>query len=473
MVCPDGVDVEQRGPVIYKSSGELVWADPSVGPCNDINLRTYNGEDYLTFWVGNGTPAANEGHGSGKVVLMNSNYEIVMNVTAVSPTGADVHEFNVVGPGNTSAVLTSYVPVPVRWTFPSPCTKPLKIITKADLSSVGGLENGWYMDVLIQEVEISTGALLFNWSTLDHIPLNESYLVPTTQFEGSKEADPWDAVHVNSIDKDDDGNYLISGRHTQTLYKINPQGEIVWRLGGKRSDFTALDNESDFHWQHHAKWRTAGSQISLFDDAAALMAINDTLTVIVSEPVASSKYLNIDQTAMTVSLDKKFLPSPIRNYSAAEGSVEPYGSNVLIGYGFNPWVQAADFKSTEVVFSAVIGPNNASLWRGGINNYRVFQTSTLQFTGHPTRPPNVSVVGDDVYVSWNGATHVVSYDLLTGADATRVSTKVTNVPKSGFETKICAAGSEAFVSVAALAANGTMLGTSAVYKKSDGSVAGQ
>ncbi|KAJ6611292.1 ASST-domain-containing protein [Mycena sp. CBHHK59/15] len=445
MVCPDGVDVEQRGPVIYKSSGELVWADPSVGPCNDINLQTYNGEDYLMFWVGNGTPAANEGHGSGKVVLMNSNYEIVMNVTAVSPTGADVHEFNV----------------------------PLKIITKADLSSVGGLENGWYMDVLIQEVEISTGALLFNWSTLDHIPLNESYLVPTTQFEGSKEADPWDAVHVNSIDKDDDGNYLISGRHTQTLYKINPQGEIVWRLGGKRSDFTALDNESDFHWQHHVRWRTTGSQISVFDDAAAALAINDTLTVVVSEPVASGKYLNVDQTAMTVSLDKKFLPSPIMSYSEAEGSVEPYGNNVLIGYGSNPWVQAADFQSTEVIFSAVIGPNNASLWQGGINNYRVFQTSTLQFTGHPAQPPNVSVVGDDVYVSWNGATHVVSYDLLTGADASNVSTKVTNVPKSGFETKIRAAGSEAFVSVAALAANGTTLGTSAVYKKSDGSVAGQ
>lgn len=124
-----------------------------------------------------------------------------------------------------------------------------------------------------------------------------------------------------------------------------------------------------------------------------------------------------------------------------------------------------------LMFSAVVGPNNASLWLGAINNYRAFQTTTLEFTGHPTQPPNVSVTGEDVYVSWNGATHVAAYTLLTGSAVNAVSENVTTVTKSGFETKMSASGSSTFIAVAALAANGTTLGTSAVYKTSDGSVA--
>jgi hypothetical protein len=161
----------------------------------------------------------------------------------------------------------------------------------------------------------------------------------------------------------------------------------------------------------------------------------------------------------------------VSNFSLAEGSVEPYGNTILVGYGANPWVQAYDNDSESILFSAIIGPNDPALWTGALNNYRVFQTSTLQFTGHPTAPPNVSVTGEDVYVSWNGATHVASYDLLTGSSVDAVTTKIASVLKSGFETHLSAAGSSDFISVAALAANGTTLGTSAVYKASDGSVA--
>jgi hypothetical protein len=160
-----------------------------------------------------------------------------------------------------------------------------------------------------------------------------------------------------------------------------------------------------------------------------------------------------------------------RNYTLAEGSIEPYGDTVVVGYGIVPWLEAYSFDTEKLLFSAVIGPNNASLWNGGISNYRAFQTSTLEFTGHPTQPPNVSVTDGDIYVSWNGATHVASYTLFTGRSADSVSQKVTSVRKSGFETKISAKGSHDFISVAAHAANGTALGNSAVYRISDGGIA--
>ena len=47
----------------------------------------------------------------------------------------------------------------------------------------------------------------------------------------------WDFFHINSVDLDGDGNLLVSGRSTHTVYKLDRSGAILWRLGGKRSDF--------------------------------------------------------------------------------------------------------------------------------------------------------------------------------------------------------------------------------------------
>ncbi|KAJ7138277.1 ASST-domain-containing protein [Mycena epipterygia] len=434
LVCPSGIDIAQPGPTIYKSTGELVWSDPGLGNCNDLNYQTYDGQQYLTVWIGSGSATAGGQEGSGKVVMLNSKYEV------------------------------------------------------ADLTSVGGPADGFYANSIIQEIDIATGNVLFNWTSIDHIAFDESSNNISLTGEGTSATNPWDAVHINSIDKDSDGNYLISSRNCQTIYKIDKNGTIIWRLGGKFSDFTPVgDGDTQFHWQHHARWRQDDTQISVFDDGASVLG----RSILVNEPVATGKYLNIDQDAMTVSLAKRYFPAPrksthlrtitsridfvsnlsVSNFSLAEGSIEPYGPNVLVSYGSNPWVMEYGMDNETLMFSAIVGPNNASLWLGAINNYRAFQTTTLNFTGHPTQPPNVSVTGEDVYVSWNGATHVAAYTLLTGSAVNAVSENVTTVAKSGFETKMSASGSSAFIAVAALAANGTTLGTSAVYKTSDGSVA--
>ncbi|KAJ7458572.1 ASST-domain-containing protein [Mycena latifolia] len=411
LICPSGVDIAQPGPAIYKSTGELVWAGPNIGACNDLNFQEYDGEQYLTLWAGN---------------------------------------------GSATALVTAFNPV------------------QRDLTSVGGVANGWYLDSIIQEIDIATGALLFSWSSVDHIAFSESYNNLTVTGEGGSAATAWDAAHINSIEKDSAGGYLISARNTQTIYKIDKNGTIVWRLGGKTSDFmTVGSGDTQFHFQHHARWRAGETEISVFDDGAAVLA---STVFIVDEPIASGKYLKIDQSAMTVSLVTRFLPTPpvntaISNASFAEGSIEPYGNTIVVNYGNNPWVQVYDASSTRLLFSATVGPNNASLWLGGINSYRAFQTSTHQFTGHPTQPPSVAVAGGEVYVSWSGATHVAAYELLTGTSTKDVSRKVCKVAKAGFETQISASGSSTYIVVEALAANGTVLGKSAVYKTRDGSVA--
>ncbi|KAF7334640.1 hypothetical protein MVEN_02294400 [Mycena venus] len=449
LVCPQGEVVSQPAPTIYDSHGELVWASPNIGLCDDLNYQTYNGQGYLTMWVGSGNGATGLQTGSGTAIMLNSNYEIVQNVSAVNPGLTDLHEFHIVQPENRTALVTAFNPIPL------------------DLTSVGGLANGWYLNSIIQEVDIATGRILFNWTSVDHIALAESYNNISVTGEGTNSSFAWDPVHINSIDKDREGNYLISARNCQTIYKLDKNGTIIWRLGGKTSDFKAQgEGDTQFHWQHHVRWREDETQISVFDDGAGVL---DT-TVVIDETVATGKYLELDQTTMTVSLVQRYFPTLNTGPSFAEGSIEPYGNTVIVGYGSNPWVTAHDLDSGDVLFSAVIGPNNSSLWLGGISNYRVFQTSTLEFVGHPTQPPAVAISDGDVYVSWNGATHVSSYTLLTGSTASTVTKKVTSVVKTGFETKMSMLGGDAFISVTALAANGTTLGKSAVYRTSDGSI---
>lgn len=44
-----------------------------------------------------------------------------------------------------------------------------------DLSSLGGPSSGGFaFDCVIQEVDIATGELLFQWRSMDHIPVHET-----------------------------------------------------------------------------------------------------------------------------------------------------------------------------------------------------------------------------------------------------------------------------------------------------------
>jgi hypothetical protein len=81
LVCPNGGAVAQPGPAIYKSSGELVWADSSIGNCFDFNIQTYDGQQYLTLWMG----AEGQQMGFGTVIMLNSRAQTSTNSTSSNP----------------------------------------------------------------------------------------------------------------------------------------------------------------------------------------------------------------------------------------------------------------------------------------------------------------------------------------------------------------------------------------------------
>jgi hypothetical protein len=90
------------------------------------------------------------------------------------------------------------------------------------------------------------------------------------------------------------------------------------------------------------------------------------------------------------------------------------------------------------------------------DTYRAYR---FDWHGHPTDRPAVVVAGDTAYVSWNGATDVVRWQVLAGPAAGQLK-PVQTVAKNGFETPIRLTKSAAFYSMKAIGRGGKVLGTS-------------
>ena len=96
--------------------------------------------------------------------------------------------------------------------------------------------------------------MLFEWHSFGNVSVEESNIPVPTQ-KGAE----WEYFHANAVDLDSDGNFLVSSRNTSTVYKIDrATGKIMWRLGGKKSDFK-LGPGVRFDWQHSI--RAAGRHV--------------------------------------------------------------------------------------------------------------------------------------------------------------------------------------------------------------------
>ncbi len=413
-------DDYQAGPMILDDSGTLVWFKRlDTHAVTDFRVQLYRGKPVLTWWRGR----AVMGIGNGYDVITDDSYREIARVRAGNGLIADVHEFKLT-PRNT-ALITIYHRVPM------------------DLSSVGGPRDGKIEDGIVQEVEISSGRVLFVWHSMAEVGLDESYYPPPDPKKG-KTASPWDYFHVNSVDEDADGNLLVSARNTHTLYKIDrTTGRIAWRLGGKKSDFT-MGPGTTFGWQHDARWRPGGT-ISLFDNEA-------------NPPLAKQSrglVLRVDEAARTVSLVREYT-HPGGLLSGSQGNVQylPDG-HVFIGWGANPNFTEYDADG-RVVFDA----HFTML----ADSYRAYR---LPWSGHPKEPPALALLTDRrgrvaAYASWNGATDVARWQVLAGPDDDHLR-QVASTAKTGFETEVDLGYLlDRRLAVRAVGANGERLGTSPV-----------
>jgi len=405
-IAPYNSPTGQAGAVIADGAGQPIWENPLAGKVTtNFRVQHYRGSPVLTWWEGE----IELGHGVGEYVIADAGYRTIRRVQAAARLRGDLHEF-VITPRNT-ALLTSYV------------------VRKYDLSGVGGPTHGTIQDAIFQEIDLASGKLLLEWHSLDHVLLEESY--------APVEAD-WDFFHINSVDLDEDGDLLVSARSTHTVYKLARDGTIVWRLGGKRSNFN-MGPGSTFAWQHDARRQRDGT-LTLFDNGATPAV----------ERLSRGLILDVDERRMTASLVSQYSHPGV--LSGSQGSVQllPNG-NVFVGWGETPRVSEFD-RSGRLLFDAVLG-----------KQYECYRAFRMPWSGRPAEAPAIALTGPDgartAYASWNGATEVRHWQLLAGAGGGELQT-VSRVPASGFESALPAPSAGPCFAVRALDAGGRTLGQS-------------
>ncbi|TGJ84666.1 hypothetical protein E0Z10_g4104 [Xylaria hypoxylon] len=387
--------VSDPGPTIFDSRGELVWTDDSYGAVFNFQIQTYKGENYLTFW--SNPEGSTHGYGRGTYYILDSSYQLFGKF---EPAGeglqGDLHEFQITEHGTT--LMTIYNPVP------------------ADLTSIGGPEQGWALDCLFQEIDIATGELLFEWSAIEHVALSDTVRYFAGEDDGTTPETAYDFFHINSVDVDGEGNYVVSGRHTSSILCISPQGKILWTLGGISNEFLDLSDghATDFMYQHHAKLH-GGHTLSIFDNAASERAGQAS-----KQGHSRGILVQLDTTNMTATLLHEYFDPGNPRTTSSQGSMQVMDDRVVLGYGWLPFI--TEFALDGSVLCAVeLAPWVAARW-GLVNTYRAFKAPN--WVGRPTDTPSVYVDPSDsqVFVSWNGATEVERW-VLQGAEWTDLKSR--------------------------------------------------
>jgi hypothetical protein len=398
--------------MIIDNKGHLVWFQPLPGKdfATDFRVQRYHSQPVLTLWHG----IIRLGTGDGEAEIYNNHYQqITPPIRAANGLRADFHEFQL--SRRNTALITAYHSVFI------------------DARSVGGSAHQDTLDGVVQEIDIPTGLVLFQWDSLDHVPLKGSH--------GPVKA-PYNYFHLNSIDEGSDGNLIISGRNTWSAYKVNRHtAKTMWVLGGAHSTFR-MGPGAQFAWQHDVRVHGSGDRtVTMYDDGAWPFVHNSRGLIL---------HLDLKHKLATSVLQDNHQPALVAHF---EGNMQqlPDGHE-FIGWGQEPYFSEFD-QTGRMIFDARFVDENVS--------YRSWR---FPWFGAPVTPPDVTAHASGskmkVWVSWNGATSVRSWRLLAGSSPTSLRA-VSTVRKQDFETTL-KAHAQPYVAVLALGTHGRVLGRSSV-----------
>ena len=399
----------QSGPMIVDDAGNIVWFRPTKATAMNLRTALYKGRPVLTWWEGEVDKA---GLGLGEHVIVDHSYHVIARFPAGRHRGGDLHELILTPDG--TALVTAWAKV------------------TRNLLGRRGRRRHTVVDGIAQEVEVPSARVLFEWRSIDHVGLDETYVGVGPQF---------DFFHINSIDLAPDGDLIVSARNTWAVYKISrATGRIVWRLGGKKSDFQ-MGPGVRFAWQHDARLHGDGT-ISLFDDGAAPPV----------EPQSRGLVIQLDEAQMVATLAREYTHRPNKLLAHYMGGMQvlPNG-NAVVGWGSEPYLTEFAHDGS-IVF-------DARLPRGG----QTYRAVRMPWAGRPRERPSLASDRVDgharLYASWNGATELRAWHVRSGSHASRLADAAT-VPSTGFETSIELLDRAAYASVTALDATGSPLATS-------------
>jgi arylsulfotransferase ASST len=400
-----------QGPEIVDDRSRPVWFDqlPNGDQATDFRVQSYRDAPVLTWWQGKGFGGAT----AGVDYIADTSYRVIATVHAGNGLDADGHEFALTPQGTALITIEHQIP--------------------HDLSPLGGPKDGSVIDGVVQEIDVATGRVLFEWHSVDRVPLDESH---------RPVASPYDYFHLNAVSVDSDGNLLISSRNTWTVYKVDRRsGQIIWRLGGKRSDFS-LGSGVAFAWQHNPLPAGANT-IRLFDNGSNGETVVSPRTRVV--------WIHLDLGTKTATLARE-LTHPTGISVPSQGNAQGLDNgNTLVGWGELGRVSEFDPQG-NLLFD--------SLFAGQYDTYRAYR---FQWSGRPAESPVAAARRSGrrmvVHAIWNGATNVARWRILAGRRVAKL-VPVKTVGWNGLDTSLSIDRAARVVEVVALDANGMVSATS-------------
>lgn len=192
-------------------------------------------------------------------------------------------------------------------------------------------------------------------------------------------------------------------------YINGKSGKPIWTLGGKHSNFTG-EAANGFRWQHHARFvDDSRTQLTLFDNHM----LGDFMGCDRGTNCTRGRHLELDYGAMEARVVQDFY-HPEGVTAGAMGGVTrtPAKGNTVVGWGRSPTIteHTPDGRvAMDIQYLHWDPPRND---RG---HYRVYKGD---FVAHPDWSPEIAwlsdgAAGSRIYVSWNGATELKSWELVS------------------------------------------------------------
>jgi Arylsulfotransferase (ASST) len=416
ILTTNGPGPGQYGPLIYTPQGRLVWFRRLSGgdAAENLSEQTFEGRRVLTWWKGR---VLELGFGQGEDIVMSSRYQTVARVAGGNGLKADLHDFQIAAHG--IAYATAYNPI------------------RCDLRPIKGARNGAIVDNAIQEVDVKTGLVRWEWHSLDHIG------APESEVEVPAGPNPWDYFHLNTIDPQPDGKILITARNTWAAYQLqHGSGRVLWRLGGNSSTFK-MGPGTGMAWQHDGRVLPDGD-ITFFDDGS-------------NPPIhhqSRGLRIRLDFEARRARLVSVYTHASPPLLAASQGNMQRLANgNSVVGYGEVPAI--SEYARDGTLLFDAHQPYDMSF-------YRAFR---FPWSGRPATPPAVlaslNTTGEEtiVHASWNGATGVASWRVLAGKARASLAAQTT-IPAIAFESSATLPHKHAYVAVQALDATGHVLASS-------------
>lgn len=281
----------QRG-VLLDPDGYIAWYQTSPAhPINGMNSFGYD-EEHDIF-----TEVIQYSATEKDYVRIDTNFQIIDTITTLN-VDPDSHEFLLAANGN-RILSTTY--------------DEYQDLSGSTINGGPGVDSTVVQCNGFQEFD-DNGNLLFEWSSCDEIHPSEAYGF-------AYNVNKYDYFHINAIDLDDDDNFIVSGRHINSVVKVNHNtGAVMWRLGGSNSDFTFIGDDG-FSGQHDC--RSEGNGIVTIYDNGNLSAGQKSRAV---------RY-QLDTVNWTATVISEFDHNPIA-FGRAMGSYRTIDGYGVVNYGF-------------------------------------------------------------------------------------------------------------------------------------------